>query len=272
MSPSSCAATAAGRSNADNEDSHFRNDDLRLYMVADGLGGYAGGATASRVVTKMLPEYLCARLHILSDGIEGAVRATGAPAATIEGLAAVLRDTLPAGARGVKECLLAGARQTHQEVQRWSASDPRFKGMRTTLCLLYLAENDFWFLNVGDNRGYLIRDKSILQITEDHTPAFRLYKEGVIAKEDIHLQQDADVLTQAVGSSRPIAPDVFQGNSRPGDMFLLCTDGLTKELPDKEILEAFVSSPVPGGVAQKLMALAVQRGARDDATVVVVWR
>ena len=234
----SFGVSAPGRDRDANEDSFCTEDPLRLYSVSDGLGGYQAGSVASRTAQ--------------------------------ESVFRSLRGADPKTEADARSALSAAAHRAHEDIRRRSASDPDLKGMRSTLTLLYFHDTSYYFCNVGDSRGYIVRGGKLYQITRDHTPAFQLVLDGSLQKESLYVHPDAGLLTQSFGSDHAIAPDLFSGRTAKGDVFLLCSDGLPKEVKEPRILHILTHTHLPGTAAQALVDAALKAGGSDDVTVVVV--
>jgi len=223
------------------------DDELQLYVVADGMGGHAGGGTASRIAVETIDEQL--RELRKSE-----------PAAT--GPRDLQDSPLPETIRSAveKACLAIYGR---------AQQDPELAGMGTTVISLLLDDSHAFFAHVGDSRAYLVRGELIQQISEDHSLVNEQIKAGMITPEEARHSRYRNIITRSVGFEEEVQVDVMGLLAEPGDVFVLCTDGLANMLEDQEILEIVRGQrleDVPG----KLIALANERGGDDNITVVAV--
>jgi len=234
------ALTHAGRVRRANEDGVFAAPARGLWAVADGMGGHMGGA-------------------------EAAAEVTGA----LEGLAAAL----PRGT-GLGPALDAMETAIGEAGGRIAARAAAIPGavIGATVVALAIRGTGWGCLWAGDSRAYRLRDGRLEQLTRDHTEANDLHDAGVISAEEARTWPRANVVTRAVGVEAAVALDRATGRLAPGDVFLLCSDGLMKHVPDDEIaaMLAATGATDPEGTAEALLARTLERGARDNVTVVVV--
>ncbi|CAH1660524.1 Serine/threonine phosphatase [Hyphomicrobiales bacterium] len=216
-----------------NEDNYILRPENGLWAVADGMGGHENGALASATVVAALEEV-------------GAARSAPELLAMLEG-----------------SVLKANADLNEQIRQRGGAP------MGATLVCLLVHERNFACLWSGDSRIYLVRNGRIAQISRDHTEVQDMVDRGLLTPEEARRSPRRHVITHAIGVHEAPELDLENGEIVDGDAFLLCSDGLTEHVADTEILQA-----VAGGGAQAacdaLLALTLERGARDNVTIVVV--
>jgi serine/threonine protein phosphatase PrpC len=227
------AVTDVGKRREVNQDALFA--DYPLYVVADGMGGHIGGEIASSNTVKRL----------------GAVVEAGAVTPkTIE----------KALARAVKDIA------SHPE-----ATDD---GTGTTVTGVYLdtagSEPHWVSLNIGDSRVYLLRDDSLVQITTDHSVVQELIAAGRLSPEEAEHHPYGNVITRAVGPSDSVRPDYVRLDVVDGDRFVVCSDGLTKELTDYGIQHFLREHADPAEAAEAMMDAALENGGRDNVTVIVL--
>ena len=153
-------------------------------------------------------------------------------------------------------------------------SDPAHSGMGTTLVSAVLIGRRAEIINVGDSRAYHIsrKNNSIVQITRDHSLVEDLVEYGAITKEQAKHHPQRNVITRALGSDADVEADYYEINLALGDMLILCSDGLSNIVSDEEILDYAVDYPEPEILCRALMSKALNRGARDNVTVVVIKR
>lgn len=155
----------------------------------------------------------------------------------------------------------------------FSRFDKSFQGMGTTLVGgIVNYDGNGYIINVGDSRAYLItrHRTQIMQITRDHSLVEELLENGSITAEQARTHPQKNIITRAVGSDAQVEGDVFHFLMKPGDILFLCSDGLSNMLTDPEILSAAKLHPEPEDFCAALMASALERGARDNVTVVAV--
>ena len=220
-----------------NEDRYALAPDLGLFLVADGMGGHSAGQLASELATSAALD---------------AVR-------SLQGTRASPSDRL-------RHAITAANRRVLEEAQ----SRPDLAGMGTTLVMLMASGNRATLAHVGDSRAYLIRSGRIRQLTDDHSLVGELVKSGRISEEDARLHPQRHVLTRAVGVRDSVTPDVGELSPIPGDVFLLCSDGLTTHLEDPEITSVIDSEPDLNGVCHRLVDAANERGGYDNTTIVML--
>jgi protein phosphatase len=220
------------------QDCHLADDSKGLYIVSDGIGGPRGGEIASRIVIETVSASLA------GSGLDKNV--------------------------DVRRLLLKAVRQGAAEVAATGRSDPSVARMAATLTLLLLRAGRYWIAQVGDSRGYLLRDGGLSQLTEDHSLAFEQYKIGAISKEEISSHPNQKMLTRSISAAGPSAiPDIADGEVHDGDTFLLCTDGLTKEVSDREVAAALADAPDIKAGARRLIEAVKERDGKDDTTVIL---
>lgn len=205
----------------------------RLLIVADGMGGHRGGATASRLAAETVKaQYL------------------GSETADI---AIALRDSLArANARIFSE----------------AQANPDLRGMGTTTSALAVREADAWFAHVGDSRIYLVRDGGIRQLTDDHSLVASMVREGLLTPKEAETHPRRNVLQRSMGVGEDVEIDVrgpFE--LREGDTFILCSDGLHGVVKEEEILD-IASQPIEAA-ADEYLRRSLERGAPDNVTVIV---
>jgi len=205
----------------------------RLLIVADGMGGHRGGATASRIAGETVKaQYL---------GSE------------TEDIAVALRDSLTR----------ANAR-IYSEAQ----ANPDLRGMGTTTSALAVRGANAWFAHVGDSRIYLVRDDNIEQLTEDHSLVASMVREGLLTTKEAENHPRRNVLQRSMGVSEDVEVDVKGPFSiREGDVFVLCSDGLHGLVKEPELLE-IAKLPIEDA-ANEYVKRALDRGAPDNVTVIV---
>lgn len=142
--------------------------------------------------------------------------------------------------------------------------------MGTTLTLLLIENNNYFVGHIGDSRAYLIRDGSLIQITEDHSYVEELVKLGRITQEEARIHPQKNIITRALGIDEDIEVDIFTGKVLKNDVYLLCTDGLTNMLTDDLILKEFKNSENINEACDNLINLAKQNGGYDNITIVAV--
>jgi PPM family protein phosphatase len=257
MRVTSVGSTDVGRKREANQDSLLLNDDLGLYVVADGMGGHAGGETASRLAVETIEKNLVAARANGSDPFAEKVP--------------LPESELPERFREAVEAACYTIFHTARE-------QPHLQGMGTTVTALLLKESarpgavDAYLAHVGDSRVYLVRDTIVQQVSEDHSLVNEQIKAGVITPEEAKQSRFKNIITRSVGFEEDVLVDVMGLWAEPGDVFLMCSDGLSNLVDEAEILDTVreFRGERLRDLPAHLIGLANERGGDDNITVLVV--
>ena len=245
------AATHVGKVRDHNEDAHYFDGDLGMFLVCDGMGGHAAGEVASALAIQTIR----ARwgndevMHLINAWLE-----SGDPDA---------RKRLIAGVRD-------GVSAAHAAILADAATDETKAGMGTTLVGALIVGNEAVFAHAGDSRAYLVRDAIAMQLTEDHTLLARLLAAGIDVDVSGEGSRFRSMLTNALGIGQACKVSTFVVPLADGDRFLLCSDGVSEYVKEAEIGEVLAKQPSPARAAGRLIELALDRGGGDNATAIVI--
>lgn len=231
-------ATDVGLQRKNNEDSCALIEEAGLCVVADGMGGHLGGEIASNIAIEAVTEAFKDRPRNGQDERKDA------------------------------ELLSKCIKSANKEIYRRGNADAALKNMGTTIVAAVLAGDYIVTANVGDSRIYRVRDKKLEQVTEDHSWVGELRKKNLISEEDARSHPLKNIITRALGMEPSVEVDVKWEKARSGDLYLLCTDGLTDLVPDGEIAEKILSSGDDlDAMARALIETANAAGGTDNITV-----
>jgi serine/threonine protein phosphatase PrpC len=231
----SVGRTHAGAVRAHNEDSLVERDDLGLWAVSDGMGGHTAGDVASALVVEWL----------------GRVRrGNGTP--FIETVRGAIADA-------------------NRELYRRGSSISAATTMGATVTVLGTEGPRFFCLWAGDSRLYRMREGNFIRLTRDHRYIQDLLDSGILRESDAETHPKRSVITRAVGIDADVKLDTTEGDMRPGDVFLLATDGVTGVCKDAELAEILGSAGLEQA-ADKIVALCLKRGAPDNLSLILVKR
>jgi serine/threonine protein phosphatase PrpC len=234
------ARTDVGMVRSGNEDNFFAEADTQrgVFVVADGMGGHAAGEVASEMAVQIVARTLLP------------LQSVTAPNAA-ELVAQALKDAN----RAIYERMLA-------EVDK--------QGMGTTASVLVLSDEGYLIGQIGDSRIYLLRDGALTQITKDHSYVQEQVDAGLLTPEQARYHPYSNVITRCVGASDEVEADVYSGAIRPGDSFLVASDGLTGMVDDRRLQQLLLARSGPGRIVDALIAEANNRGGLDNITSIVV--
>jgi protein phosphatase/serine/threonine-protein phosphatase Stp1 len=228
-------ATHAGTKRPSNQDAYLLRSEIGLWAVADGAGGHGGGEIASARVVEAL-------------------------------------RALPKGLSSGE--LLARVRDALEEANAALRAEARARGpgalLASTVVALLVRGGHFACLWAGDSRCYLWRNGYLTRLTRDHSMVQELVDAGALSEERAARHPHANVVTRAVGADDTLALDKVTGQVHPGDLFILASDGVCKDLGDAAIAAALIAGAEGQGLADSLIALAMSAGSTDNVTVVVV--
>jgi protein phosphatase len=238
---SAAAVSDRGRKRPSNEDAFGYSIEHGLYMVCDGMGGAAAGEIASSLAVDEV-------MRLFTD------RAADAP------LEALIDQAITAA---------------NEAIYSRSQINPKLNGMGTTMVALVVDERLVRVVNIGDSRCYRLRAGRLEQISQDHSLVEEQVRLGRMTPAEALRSPLRNVITRALGTQSRVTPDIFELEAELGDLFLLCSDGLTRELPDPKI-ESLLSAE-PAGTGSSLIALcnrlvesANQAGGGDNITCLLV--
>ncbi|MDD9940092.1 MAG: protein phosphatase 2C domain-containing protein [Myxococcales bacterium] len=239
-----------------NEDAYLVDNQLGLYVVADGMGGHSAGEVASKEAVETLHGMVAREQEVL-DALEALPAESAA-----EGL------ELPQALQRTLRVMESAVQAATYMVFGLSEANPDRKGMGTTISAMVLRGRYAVTGQVGDSRIYLVREGAATQVTEDHTLVAWQVKKGLITEEEARHSRQKNVITRAVGSREYVQVDTRTLAVEPGDGFLLCSDGLHGYIAQDEIPALMQLGPE--GATRRSIELANQRGGRDNITSVVV--
>ena len=230
------ALSDLGRKRSSNEDAFGYSVEHGVYAVCDGMGGAAAGEIASSLAVDELMRLLAG-------------------------------DSAPASPRAEAERAIAAANHAiYSRAQR----NQKLSGMGTTMVMLLAEERRVWFLNIGDSRGYRLRNHRLEQITADHSHVEEQVRMGRMTRSEAERSPLRNIITRALGTQASVTPDIFELDAEPGDLFLLCSDGLTRELSDP-LLESLLSTDLPlDELCGRLVGAANKVGGHDNITCLLV--
>jgi PPM family protein phosphatase len=232
--------TDTGRVRRQNEDALLVRPDIGVYAVADGMGGHAAGEVASAIAVETIDR-------------------------TVQEAAARGTDPLEV----IEDAVLAANAAILAEARR----DPARQGMGTTATVLVTnGDTRYRIAHVGDSRAYLLREDDLRQISVDHTWVHEQVRRGRLTEKDARRHPFASVLTRVLGTEEEVRVDVVDGDTRAGDVFLLCSDGLTAVLDDAALRVVLSRPDSLEERAGELVRAALEGGGPDNITVVLVAR
>jgi serine/threonine protein phosphatase PrpC len=234
------ARSDVGMIRSGNEDNFFAEADERrgVFVVADGMGGHAAGEVASEMAVQIVARNLLGLATVLDR-------------AAAEKLEQAMRDAN----RAIYDRMLA-------EVDK--------QGMGTTASVLVLSDNQFLIGQIGDSRIYLLRDGALTQLTKDHSYVQEQVDAGLLTPEQARYHPYSNVITRCVGASESVEADIYEGEMKPGDVFLLASDGLTGMVDDRRLQAMLLARSGPGRIVDALIAEANGRGGLDNITAIVI--
>lgn len=224
--------TDVGKVRANNQDAPIVSEKLRLYGVADGMGGHKGGEVAST----------SAHDDLLRE-LEGKTPSVAALSGAIE--------------------------EVNRQIYHQQEHDDALTGMGTTLSVLWMSDNFVYIGHVGDSRVYLLRDGEFKQMTLDHSLVEQLVREGVLTEEEAQNHPMRNIITRAIGTDESVEVDVVVEERRKGDLWLACSDGLHGLVDDRQMRDA-LRQYAPEKAADVLLKAALDAGGRDNVTLVIV--
>ena len=248
MRLSSAGATDRGRKRANNEDSFLALEELRLFAVADGVGGQEAGEVASSIAVETLAESMPDLL-----GREDRTPPAGTGS----------------GAEREPSALRAAVSLVNKRILEAVRERPELAGMGTTLTTLLFSQRQAHLAHIGDSRAYLLRSGRLRQLTVDHSLVADQVRAGAMTKQQARTSALRHVITRALGLEVAAAPDLQRQDVRTGDLFLLGSDGLTEMVEDAAIRKVLASSE-PAAAVRELIDAANAAGGADNITAVVV--
>jgi serine/threonine protein phosphatase PrpC len=243
MKPRGWCATDVGLKRDHNEDSYLCNDALRLYAVADGMGGHLGGELASRMAVDVLEKEMALRLHPATD------------------------DANPGA---VSMAMMEATALASKTIYESAQESPDHMGMGTTLTSLCFHGQSLTLCHVGDSRAYLLRDGRARQLTEDHSWIQEQVRAGLLSPDDAMVSRFRNIITRSVGFESAVSPDLFTMPVEPGDCYLICSDGLSNYFSIDEI-GRILASQFYSEAGRTLVDIANERGGDDNITCVIIY-
>jgi len=240
--------TDPGMVRSHNEDSVFGNPHGGLVVLADGMGGYNAGEVASGMTTT-----------VLSTELEAAFATRSPDDEEVDGLSYA------------HSAILSRVAQTNSAIFNAAESQPQYAGMGTTLVLALFHDNKVTVAHIGDSRLYRLRDGELAQLTKDHSLLQEQIDAGMITVEDARHSQNKNLVTRALGVDPEVETEIHDHDALPGDIFLLCSDGLNDMVEDEETA---MTLQVLGAnlelAATQLIQMANDNGGRDNVSVILV--
>lgn len=237
--------TDVGVKREKNEDSislPAENDGIKLFILADGMGGAKAGEKASQLAIKTIRDYI--RLNFIK--IER----------TKEEIEEVIRKAMV---------------EANKQVFELSMDNQEYNGMGTTVVVVLIYRGRIYIGHIGDSRVYRLRQSVLRQLTKDHSYVQELIRQGTITIEEAKNHPQKNVLLKALGCDRDIVPDVITKGFVKGDIILMCSDGLTNMVDDKEIYEIIMKNTSDLSVACKLLIdTANYNGGIDNVSAIII--
>lgn len=243
------ASTDKGRVRGNNEDNFAVAPDLNLFVLSDGMGGYASGEVASRIAVDTVID------HFREAAANSLLAFNGVP---------------HLGASEPARRLASAISLANTAIRATAAKDQARSGMGATIVALVFHENRVTVAHVGDSRAYRLRHGSLEQLTDDHSFVADQVRQGRMTRVEAEHSKLQNVLIRALGPEPEVLVDLSEEIVLDGDVFLLCSDGLTKELSDAQISAALDEVEDPRAVAARLIRMANDAGGEDNIAVVVV--
>ncbi|MEG2405948.1 MAG: Stp1/IreP family PP2C-type Ser/Thr phosphatase [Clostridiales bacterium] len=227
--------TDIGLQRNENEDFYYADKDKGLFLIADGMGGHAGGEVASATAVRVFRDHF---IGVTEENFEN-----------------VFNDLT----------ILA-----NDEIYELSKRNSHLRGMGTTFIALAVHENKIFIAHVGDSRVYMVRDKTISQLTEDQNLAGELLKEGQITEDEAMTHPGKKMLTNALGRHDDFEIDFLSFDFLNNDIILMCTDGLVEFVKSDEIENILNGNKDLAKAGKKLLNLALKRGGEDNITLILI--
>ncbi len=230
--------TDIGRHRDLNEDSVFAEefDGYHLFIVADGMGGHLAGEVASQLAIDSIEHYVSNNFLSETDKLQL-----------------------------VNEAML----YANNSINKKSNSDPKYSNMGTTCDTVVYTDNYIYIGHVGDSRVYLYRDGEINQLTRDHSLVNDLIESGELTAAEAKENKQRNIITRALGGDYNLVVDLHRHEVLPGDILLLCSDGLTNGVDDEKIKSVLMQNSNASDKANKLIEMSNASGGYDNSTVVV---
>lgn len=226
--------TDIGNHRKTNDDSCYYNENMGLMLMADGMGGYAGGEIASSIAVK-----------IFKDHFMGVTEKT-------------YRDDLTDMFRMCNDEIIAEGKR-----------DPRFRDMGTTLTVMCVADDRYYIAHVGDSRAYLFHNGRLKHLTEDHNMVNMLLKTGQITEKEAKKHPGKSLLTRVLGRNPICEIDFYEGDLQANDVIFMCTDGVSGFLLDKEISALLRKNEDMGDILNHFVKKVLDRGGEDNITAIL---
>ncbi|MCK5689217.1 Stp1/IreP family PP2C-type Ser/Thr phosphatase [Myxococcota bacterium] len=243
-------STHVGMKRSHNEDNFFLLAEENLYVVCDGMGGHASGEVASQIAVETLANFFIDTAR--DEEITWPFKEDKA----------LTYD---------QNRLITGVKLSNRRVFETAQSDARYKGMGTTLVCMSAGEKGVYMSHVGDSRGYRVRDGEIIQVTEDHSLLNDYLKVHKLTPEEIENFPHKNVIVRALGMKESVNVDIYGLDPKPGDYYMLCSDGLSGMISDEVIRDSIMGCEDDLEKAcQDLIAKANAAGGTDNVTTIVV--
>ena len=225
--------TDIGKKRKQNEDAAWFDEKRGVFAVADGMGGHLAGEVAS--------------------------------AMAIDAVAHMAAQRKKPSIELLKKAVLSA----HKKILAHAKEHEECSGMGTTLSVMWRADRYMYIAHVGDSRIYRLRDGHMEQITQDHSLVGELVRAGLLTPEEARLHPRRNIITRALGTEGDNTPDLLAADIRPGDRFLLCTDGLTGMVRDDDIERTLLDSKTIDQAANRLVEMALDAGGSDNVTLIL---
>ncbi len=249
MRIASGGVTDVGRERTNNEDCYKIDGPLHLFVLSDGMGGEAHGEVASAMAVETVVK------HCLDIEANPAAKVIGA--------------VQPNWSARTKR-LSTAVHLANRNIFKSAEENPDRHGMGATLTAVWIDGARLSIAHVGDSRAYLLRGGSLLQLTRDHSLVAEQVRRGILTAAEAEASDMQSVLLRALGAQEEIEVDAEEHTLFPRDVLLLCSDGLTRMVTEPEIAGTLQAETDPTRAAEKLTALANERGGPDNITVVIV--
>jgi PPM family protein phosphatase len=235
---------AAGQSDVglireNNEDAWMLIPEHNVYVLADGMGGHSAGEVAAQEAVELYSKFLQDRSHLITLG-------------------------------NAKEVIKEVIQEVNRSVFRLSRADRELRGMGTTLCSVVFLDHTVIYAHVGDSRVYRWRDQKIQQLTEDHSLVQELLDLGELNNRQAREFQKRNIITKAIGTEPKVIPTLDSCDLVEGDYFLMCSDGLSDLLTDREIEKVLNLAASTEQKVALLVQSANRRGGLDNITVILM--